>query len=134
MSIVTGLSAAKTGFDLIKGIVEHLKREDVNVQEVQARLIELQDLMLQARSGLFDALEENRKLQDRVDELARAGEIGKEFVFGEGLYWREGYPYCPSCWDADRRTIRLGGPVPTSSGEVWQCPDHKVHYVVHTRH
>src|SRR5580698_8034392 len=36
-----------------------------------------------------------------------------ELVFAEGLYWRERYPNCPSCWDVERKPVRLGGPVQT---------------------
>ena len=48
-SVTTGLSATKTAFELIKGAVDLLGRMDVDPSEVQARLLELQGLTLEAQ-------------------------------------------------------------------------------------
>ena len=57
--------------------------------------------------------------QARTRKAKRMADFGAEFTKGEGLYWRDNFPYCPSCWDVDRKPVRLGGPVHSGFGEVW---------------
>ncbi|MGA7238904.1 MAG: hypothetical protein WBY44_24695 [Bryobacteraceae bacterium] len=111
MSIAVGISATKTGFDLIKGVRDLVKGPDVNAAEVSARLLELQELMLDARSALNEAEDEKKHLEARIAELTRKADFGAEFKFEHGVYWRDCYPYCPVCWDVRRDPVRLSGPV-----------------------
>jgi hypothetical protein len=83
MNIAAGLSATKTGFDLIKSARELLTRPDVNPAEVQARLLELQALMLEAQRALGDAEEEirilkasSRSIEGRLRDRSRSGICG----------------------------------------------------------
>jgi hypothetical protein len=115
MSIPVGLSATKTGFDLIKSAVELLKRENVDVHEVQARLIELQGLMLDARAALVDAEEENRSLKREIEEYIKQRQLAEdmEFQIDGGFYVRSSevekglIAYCPVCWRKDGHTVPL---------------------------
>lgn len=131
MTILAGLSATKTGFDLIKSVRELVKRQDIDASEISARLLELQDLMLDARTALSQAQEEKAQLEARIADLTRMADFGKDFKMEEGVYWRNGVPYCPICWDVDRKGVRLGGP---SGGAgfhgqmVWNCPFHKTSF------
>jgi hypothetical protein len=129
MTIAGGLSATKTGFDLIKSVRELVKRQGVDPGEVSARLLELQDLMLDARTALNDAQEDRAKLDAQIVELTRMADFGRDFKLEEGVYWRDRVPYCPICWDVDRKTVRLGGPTVKPSGffnsMAWECPLHK---------
>jgi hypothetical protein len=135
MTIAAGLSATKTGFDLIKGVRELVKRPDIDASEVSARLLELQELMLDARTALSEAQEEKVKLESRIEELTRMADFGKDFRMEEGVYWRDGVPYCPICWDVERKSVRLGGPSGTSGfyGQMnWHCPFHKTPFGIST--
>lgn len=128
MTIGAGLSATKTGFDLIKTLRDALGRPDVNPGDIQARLVELQSLMLDAQRALSDADEENRKLRRELEEAKRMSDFGKQFRLFSGVYWYETYPYCPVCWDVDRKPVRLSGPIRVPGGgpvEQWTCPFHK---------
>jgi hypothetical protein len=113
MSIATGLSATKTGFDLIKSARELLTRSDVNPAEVQARLLELQALMLEAQRALGDAEEESRSLKREIEQLKEQASTATSLEFAETVYWRRDAkgqldgPYCPTCWDDKRKLIRL---------------------------
>jgi hypothetical protein len=131
MTIAAGLSATKTGFDLIKSVRELVKRADIDAAEVSARLLELQELMLDARTALSEAQEEKAKLEIRIAELTRMSDLGKDFKMEEGVYWRAGVPYCPICWDVDRKTVRLGGPSAGAGfhGQMnWNCPFHETSF------
>jgi hypothetical protein len=134
VTIAAGLSATKTGFDLIKSLREVLGRGDINPGDVQARLVELQSLLLDAQRSLSDAQEETRQLIAANQELRRMAEIGGEFTFEEGVYWRERAPYCPICWDTDRRPVRLTGPMANPAmppGRMgWTCPLHKGEFAI----
>jgi hypothetical protein len=133
-AIASGLSATKTGFDLIKGVRELLKRPDIDTSEVLARLTELQDLMLNAKLALMDADQENQKLNSRIAELARMADFGKDFKPAHGVYWHSSNAYCPICWDVDRKPVRLAGPVRNGASgrgdyDQWTCPFHKAVYL-----
>ena len=133
MTIAGGLSATKTGFDLIKSVRELVKRPDIDASEVCARLLELQELMLDARTALSEAQEEKVKLEARIAEFTRMADFGKDFTMDEGVYWRDGVPYCPICWDVDRKSVRLGGPSGNAGffGQMtWNCPFHKTSFGV----
>lgn len=78
MSITAGISATKTGFELIKSVRELVKRPQVDAAEVSARLLELQDLMLDARNALSEAEDEKTRLEARIAELTRMADFGKD--------------------------------------------------------
>jgi hypothetical protein len=112
-AIAAGLSATKSGFDLIKNVRELVKRPDIDPGEIFARLLELQDLMLDARTAL-SSKEDKIKFEARIAELTRMADFGRLRDGREGVYWRDGVPYCPICgmWTAKRsawRTLREYG-------------------------
>jgi hypothetical protein len=131
VTVATGLSAAKTGFDLIKSLRELLGRQDVNPGDIQARLVELQSLMLDAQRALADAEEKNRLLSAKLDEANRIATLrdDMEFVHDGGYYVRKSeekrVPYCPLCWQVDAKTVPLE-PQPVE-GSYW-CFLHKNEY------
>ena len=134
MEIAGGISATKAGFDLIKGIRELLKREKVDPQEISARLLELQELLLQAQSALGDAQEENRQLRqqlansDAIKELEADLEMEPDGQFlvrnsekKDGKY----IPYCPICWGESNKLIPL---TPLASAGYFDCVLHKARF------
>jgi hypothetical protein len=133
MAIAAGLSATKTGFELIKGAVELLKRGSVDVHEIQARLIELQGLMLEACSALVDAEEENRRLKRTLEEQNNLTALTEdmEFQLDGGFYVRRSeaekglIAYCPLCWQKDHLTVPL-----EASGKPgsFRCSIHETFY------
>jgi hypothetical protein len=128
VTIASGLSATKAGFELVKSLREVLRKDEIDPHEVSNRLMELQELMLDARSALADAQDEKAKLEARIAELTRMADIGQRFEHKEGMYWYERFPYCPTCWDVDRKPVRLAGPVRNEKDKVWNiwtCPYHK---------
>ena len=128
MSITSGLSAAKTGFELVRSVRELVRRPEIDASEVSARLVELQELMLDARNALSEAQDDQVALEAQIAQLTRMADVGQDFHKEYGLYWLDGYPYCAVCWDVDRKPVRLSGPVPVREQgpiEQWTCPLHK---------
>ena len=96
------LGAVKTGFDLIKGVRELLKKDKVDAGEVNGQLVQLQDLLLDARHSLIDAQEYIEKLQAELASQNRIEELKKLIVYDQSVYWKrtgngeevEPNPYC----------------------------------------
>lgn len=113
MSIATGISATKTGFDLIKSATELLRRPSLDPSEVHARLLELQALLLEAQRALGEAEEENRILRRTLDEEKAARKTTEKMVFASHVYWLRkdagglDGPYCTICWDDSRKLVRM---------------------------
>jgi hypothetical protein len=112
MSISAGLSATRTGFELIRGLREALGKPGVDPGDIQARLVELQSLMLDAQRALGDAEEENRELKRSIQEMQEASRLDKSVIFHDQVCWRnlsdgtkEG-PYCPVCWGDSQKLVR----------------------------
>jgi len=120
------LGAVKTGFDLIKGVRELLKKDKVNPAEVSSRLLDLQELLLEARSALTDADDYIAKLVAERANTERLEEIEKLLVFGQSVYWMrtgngdqvEPDPYCTVCWEKDRRLSHLR---PAATKGIYTC-------------
>ena len=79
MDIESGLSATKIGFELLKGVRELLKRDQVDAHEISNRLMELQELLLTSRDARNDARDQKLKLEARIAELSRMADFGKDF-------------------------------------------------------
>ena len=111
-TIAAGISATKAGFELIKGVRDILKRQDVDPHEVSNRLMELHELFLDARDALTLAGEENHRLQRELDELKVQQKIEADLIYAEHTYWRRGSdgkldgPFCITCWDDARKLVR----------------------------
>ncbi|MGD0014303.1 MAG: hypothetical protein ABSD56_07760 [Bryobacteraceae bacterium] len=116
MSIAAGISATKTGFDLIRSLREAIGRPDVNPGEVQARLVELQSLMLDAQKALGDSEEENRTLSAQLAAKEHLEEIEADLEFAtDGRFWTRKsekdkalIPYCPVCWGKEKQLVVMG--------------------------
>jgi hypothetical protein len=96
--------------------------------EIRDYLETLQDKIGDIKIALQDADEENRSLRQQLADAKRMADFGKEFHFEQGVYWRERYPYCPACWDVERKPVRLAGPLqnPTNMAtQIWACSEHK---------
>jgi hypothetical protein len=135
MNLTAALSTAKTAFDLARSLQNGLAIGQVKPEEVPARLMELQQHILSMQAIVHDLAEENRGLNEEVSDLKRCADFGKEFTFDEGVYWYRDYPYCPNCWDSDRKPIRLDGPYASNSETSchFNCPQHKSKYYVKVR-
>ena len=97
------LATAGKAVSLTKDLVTLSKTiENAELQHAIANLtLELADLKLQ----LAELITENADLKQQMNAKADA----EELTFRDGLYYRtdDEHPFCPGCYDADRRTVRL---------------------------
>jgi hypothetical protein len=125
-TVTAALGAVKTISEIAK---------NVNNAELTQKIIELQNSILALQQQLFEMQTENLTLKQEKRELQDVIAKGQELVFAAEAYWRKtdgAYdgPYCPMCWDADHRVIRLGslGVVSLSRGIIarYYCAFHRV--------
>src|SRR3989442_8137862 len=107
IDIAAGLALAKNGLDIIKAVREAAKQKKLTDEEFLDYLATLQDKLVDVKTALADADEENRKLKRQLDdrEAQRALKADMEFQQDGGFYVRKserdaGNPvaYCPVCW------------------------------------
>jgi len=102
---VTGaLAAVRTISEIAKNI---------NSAELNQKVIDLQNSILELQQQLFEFQTQNLTLKAEKRELLETIEREHQLIFKHEVYWKkldESYdgPYCPTCWDADHKLIRLG--------------------------
>ena len=120
------LGAVKTGFDLIKSVREFLKKDKVDAAEINSQLVQLQDLLLEARSAVIDVQGYIEELEAERDSRSRIDELEKLMIFGQSVYWKrtgngdevEPDPYCTVCWEKERRLSHLR---PAATKGIYTC-------------
>ena len=74
--------------------------------------IELQEAIMNLREEVVVLQEKNIELTEQNRELKNQQLVTDEMVFENGMYWKETSqgrkgPFCPQCFDANARQIRL---------------------------
>ncbi|HEY3739439.1 MAG TPA: hypothetical protein VGL53_06330 [Bryobacteraceae bacterium] len=121
MDFGASIGTTKTAFDLIKALRESLGRPDVNPGEIQARLIEMQSLILDLQHALSDAEEEQRHLKKKLEDAESFKALEALMIFEESVRWMKlpdgklRGPFCPDCWTEYNRQARL---IPEDVDEV----------------
>ena len=110
-----------------------------NVKEV-AKLVkdlgnmELYQQILDLQGEIMDLTQVNREFQKQVQELQeKLTQVG-QMTFRSPFYFQNGddVPYCPRCWEADKRAIHYPEPFRAVAGPIYTCPQCK-HDIVHPR-
>jgi hypothetical protein len=130
----SGLSAIKTGFDLVRGLVDLLKQPEIDRSAIQSKLLELQQLILDAQRALGETAEQNRHLTVALsqEERRKLLEADMEIAPDGNFYVRRSerdknafVPYCPVCWGHEGKTVPL---VPRDHRGFFECAIHKARY------
>jgi hypothetical protein len=90
--------------------------------------MDLQNVLLNLQGRLLDLESENNALAGELVKLKEVEQNARNLTFSKGVYWKgpeegrraEG-PYCPNCWDMDRKLIRLN----SQDEDLFQCAFHK---------
>src|SRR5689334_22424323 len=117
MDIVTGISLTKGAADAVKAIREALGKKP---EVVNAELIKLNGIILEMQEQLRQAHAEITGLTNRLNEVGRLLEFRDELQFRAetGVYWKGEWPYCPNCWEGNRKPVRLQ----EMANGIWSCP------------
>jgi hypothetical protein len=136
-AVTSGLSGLKTASDLTTRIREALSSRDVKLDEVVARIIEIQGLISDGRTALIDVqeqlLEKNREIFKLEQMCTRLTEqLGKKLQgrVHDNAVWKvledgnEDGPYCPNCWETTGNFIQPSRWSGASDYSIFQCYQH----------
>jgi hypothetical protein len=82
-------------------------------REINEHLIDLQQRVIDIQGLLTELIAENESLRRRIADLEKSADIERELKFEESVYWRvrdgkrEDGPFCPNCWDGQRKQVHL---------------------------
>lgn len=131
MDIAAALGVLKTAWDLIVNLRDEVKSSKLKPEEVTERILEIQTLVSDARSGLNEAQEEIARLigtiRDLKEQLNTLQDLKDNYEFRDNTYWRKGTgegPFCQPCMDADKKVVRL-----QDHGHSWFCDVHQRGYL-----
>jgi hypothetical protein len=123
MDIGTTIALAKSAADAFKAIRDAVgkKPEAVNAEltKLNAIIFEMQEQLRQAHAEITDLttqLHEAKRLLQFNDEL--------QFRSETGVFWKGEWPYCPNCWEANRKPVRLQ----EMANGIWSCPVEKASF------
>jgi hypothetical protein len=108
------------------GIIENAKEIADLVKK--AGDIELYRKIVELEGEVIELTRQKRALEERVEAQDKALSLEKELKFsGEGFYWTEGdrVPYCPRCWEVQRRAVHLFHAFTNDDTTRYDCPDCK---------
>jgi DNA repair exonuclease SbcCD ATPase subunit len=128
MDIIVGLGLAKNALDIVKAVREALKQKKLTPEDMFEYLSTLQDKLVDVKTALADADDENRDLKHRIQELQTELQtkrfIRENYEFRDNMVWkigsREG-PYCPVCFEANEKLTHLID----QGGQQFYCVIHK---------
>lgn len=90
-------------FNQLKSIAKILQ-EAGKIKQYQ-QILEVQEKLLEMQSKIQDLEKENSELKEKL-------KIKENLIYRNNVYWinnkdKEDGPFCPRCWDADKKLVRL---------------------------
>jgi len=128
-SVVGALNALKAASDIAKGL--RAIESGYEKAELKLKIIDLMELLSDARTGVLEAQEEIRGLQARIQELEAAEDLRDKLVMRDSMYYLveasgEKGPYCVRCYETDQQLMPLTEqPWQFREFGRWQCPECK---------
>jgi chromosome segregation ATPase len=105
LAVITGaLGGLKTASDLIRNVRDGVKSKQMKLDEVDSRISEVFDHIVEAKVALNDAKDEITLLRA---ELAKLKDLEEGYEFRDNAYWRDGVAYCPKCLKIDGKHVPL---------------------------
>ncbi len=103
-------------FGTLKDVSQLVKK--YNDIELMKRIVELQ-------SQVFDLQQTNLRLQEELSQIKQesADELAMQMSGPMNYYFRKGdpVPFCPKCWEGQRKAIHLPEAEPWSGGIRRDC-------------
>ena len=111
--------------DNVKEVAKLVK--DLGNMELYRQILDLQGEIMELTQG-------NRELQTQLQELQDTLSQVGQMTFRSPFYYADGdeVPYCPRCWEVDKRAVHFPPPFHSAAGPVYTCPECK-RRIVHPR-
>ena len=106
-------------------IVENVKE----VADLVKKLgdVELYRKIVELEQEVFDLTRLNRNQEEEIVRLNELVITKQKMMFRKPFYFIENdeQPYCSNCWEVNRVTVHLVGPMKVGSGPRYDCPNCK---------
>jgi hypothetical protein len=112
------------------GVIENMK--DIADLIKKAGDIELYRKITESEGEVMDLTRENRRLEDRVQELEKTLALQKQMTFRQPFWYQEAdeTPFCPACWENHKKAIHVVFAQDGNNFTRWGCPSCKQFYDV----
>lgn len=129
-AIATGLSATKTGLDLINALLKRSKTANLKAADYEEALRQLHDNLWEAKRSLQVADEDNQELRRQVQSIESDRAIKDDMQWQEdGGFWSRRSEsekgvcirYCPTCFGEKGQLIPLAEAMTQG---MFTCPNH----------
>lgn len=125
--ITTAVSSVKTAYEIAKGM--SAIKELMGNTEAKMKIVELMESLVKAKSDLVGIKEQLIEKDNTINELKQQLSLKESIIFEEPFYWKklEGDakdgPYCPKCYDVDKKLIRLINKNSSTAGshQCYEC-------------
>ena len=112
MNIAAGLSALNAATNFTRSLRDELKSGTIKGDEIIGRIGEICDHIVDSKEALIEAGNEIQALKDQLRVFNDRKQIDNELYHDGRVYWRTHEnkrtgPYCPFCWDKDKRLVTL---------------------------
>jgi len=101
-----------------------------NVKEVAKLVKELGNMelyrqILDLQGEIMELTQANRELRENMQKLEDKLSQVEKMTFRSPFYYTEGddVPYCPRCWEVNRKAVHYPEPRNTVSGTMYTCPE-----------
>ena len=113
-------------------VIDHVK--DIASLVKAIGNMDLYRQILDLQSEILDLTQEKRDIEARVQDIEEKLSFSKKIAFSSPFYFAEGdpIPYCPRCWEAERKAIHFPTPFNSAAGPRYNCPECKT-VIVHPR-
>lgn len=118
------LNTVFKGLGTVGDLIKNNKQTEavVAVTDIQIKLGQLSAQFMELSQANAGLAKENSELKEKLEFKAKL-KFKKPFYMTEDS---DG-PFCPKCWDDDKKGIRLDGP--SSGYKRWDCPKCKNHFM-----
>jgi len=127
MDIIAGISALNTAIDIARKV--NAAQGAYDAATLKYELAEMLTKLAEAKITLADAREELAAKDRSIAELKLASAFVGETIVRDQLHYRKhadgqpvGRPFCPRCWEIDKRWVSMQHKANTGSIFCW-CPE-----------
>ena len=111
------------------GVIESLKEiadlvKKFNDDELNRKIVDLEGEIVELTLQIGSLEEENKEMK-RTFSLIKKMRFKKPFYFQED----DPVPFCPRCWEKEKKPVHLIGPVKVAAGLRYGCPNCKDFFV-----
>jgi hypothetical protein len=107
-----------------------------NAKEIVALIKKLDDIELYRRiveleGEIIELTRAKRETELQVEHLQETLKTQEQMRFMKPFYYmgRDPVPFCPQCWEANKITVHLQGPIRVTAGPRYDCHNCKSTFI-----